>query len=344
MASRAACDDSGWLPVVPSNDELLSSFLSRCARHHGMRPTVFCAHYLKPFSIWNRDIDRSASPALMQSIARLAHLTPQQVEAMTLRGWQQSLHSTSCDDLAAAGVAPWISAAGIYHRTRRRYGLNYCVYCLEQRPAFRRMWRLAFVTVCSTHQALLSDSCGSCGSPIIPHHQHVSGLYCGRCGAYLCHVHPSSPSDSLAMSDVLHLQEELLRALDARTVVVGDQVVAGSAYLEGVRFLAGRLRLLDDRSDGQHGDRRHVPFELRRCHARHGALCELARLLSDWPANLLRAATLRDWTQRPFHAEGPPPEWISRALESLPAGKRAHQCHYHADARRGLGRSSCRVS
>lgn len=96
----------GWLPVRPDHDELLSSFLSRCARAHGMRPTVFCAFHLHPHAVWNRDIDRSASPALMKSIADKAHLQLRDIVSMTLRSWESVTHPVSPDRIGSSGMAP----------------------------------------------------------------------------------------------------------------------------------------------------------------------------------------------------------------------------------------------
>jgi hypothetical protein len=311
----------GWLPILPDHDELLSSFLSRCARVHGMRPTVFCAFHLHPHAVWNRDVDRSASPALMKAIADNAHVQPQDIEAMTLRSWESVTHPVPLERIGSSGMAPWITAVGIYHRTRKRYGLQYCPRCLADHLVFYRTWRLAFVTVCPTHHLLLRDSCEACGAPIIPHRQRVSARYCDRCGRDLCAIDRGVASPSPSIRAALRLQEVLLGALTGQRLLVGQQWVEGAFYLQGARFLLAHLRLLDDEYHDHGCGQPRVPFESKRCLYRLALLTILERLLSDWPTNFITAATARGVTQRSFMGLQEPPEWIAQALLDLPPGR-----------------------
>lgn len=311
----------GWLPIQPDPDELLSSFLSRCARVHGMRPTVFCAFHLHPHPVWNRDIDRSASPALMEAIADNAHVQPHDIEALTLRSWECITHPVSPCRIGSSGMAPWITTVGIYHRTRKRYGLQYCPLCLKERLIFGRVWRLAFVTVCPTHHVRLRDACDACGAPIIPHRQRVSARYCDRCGGDLCAIgrDPSMPSSSV--HGALRLQEALFDALTGQRLMVGHQCLQGADFLQGARFVLAHLRLLaDDYYNHDSGEQR-VPFESHRCLDRLSLLNILERFLSDWPTHLIRAATGHGLTQRSFMGLHDPPDWIAHALQELPPGR-----------------------
>ena len=53
-------------------------------------------------------------------------------------------------------------------RRNNRYGLQYCLQCLQQdrKPYFRRTWRLAFITMCLTHKTQLLDRCQFCGAGV----------------------------------------------------------------------------------------------------------------------------------------------------------------------------------
>lgn len=311
----------GWLSILPDQDELLSSFLSRCARVHGMRPTVFCAFHLHPHAVWNRDVDRSASPALMEAIAHNAHVPPHDIEALTLRSWERITHPVPQCRIGSSGMAPWITSVGIYHRTRKRYGLQYCPLCLKERLVFYRTWRLAFVTACPTHHVLLRDSCGSCGAPIIPHCQRISARYCDRCGGDLCAIDSDAASPTSSVHDALRVQEILLGALTGRVLMAGRQCPQGATYLQGARFILAHLRLLADDYDSHVSGQHCVPFESNRSLDRLSLLNILERFLSDWPTNFIRAATVRGLTQRSFIGLHDPPDWIAHALQDLPPGR-----------------------
>lgn len=311
----------GWIPVLPVHEELLSSFLSRCARVHGMRPTVFCAFHLHPHAVWNRDVDRNASQALMKAVADKAHLQPQDIASMTLRSWEIVTHQVPPCRIGSSGMAPWITSVGIYHRTRKRYGLQYCPLCLEEHLVFYRTWRLAFVTVCPTHHVLLRDACDTCGAPIIPHRQRVCARYCDRCGGDLCALGRNPAPPSLSVRGALRVQKNLLGALTDQRLMVGHRGLQGAAYLQGARFLLAHLRLLADDYHDHDRDQQGVPFESNRCLYRLELLNILERLLSDWPDNFIKAATVRGLTQRSFIGLQDPPDWVAQVLQDLPPGR-----------------------
>ncbi|MBA3595470.1 MAG: hypothetical protein H0W47_17020 [Polaromonas sp.] len=52
-----------------------------------------------------------------------------------------------------------------------------CLQC-DEVPYYRRSWRLACVTACTTHGVALIDTCLQCRSPVMPHRVDI-----GRCGA-----------------------------------------------------------------------------------------------------------------------------------------------------------------
>lgn len=86
------------------------------------------------------------------------------------------------EGIDAAAWRPWILPLGIYHRTRRRAGTQWCPECLSSDgdPYYRTRWRLAFVTACLHHHCILHDRCEGCQAPAAPH--RVSTPVCHLCG------------------------------------------------------------------------------------------------------------------------------------------------------------------
>lgn len=172
------------IPVVPQDDELLSSYLARVAHVHGEKASAFCHAYIRKRQIWNVDLDRTTNPELLESIASLSDLTLERVQMMTLADYEAILSAGP----KRKGKGVWILAAGSFHQLRRRHWLQYCPRCLgeDERPYFRREWRLAFVVGCECHGLPLLDSCPSCDRPLAPHRTPPGGMtICPFCRASL---------------------------------------------------------------------------------------------------------------------------------------------------------------
>lgn len=151
----------------PQKDELLSSWVVRLAHANGLKAQAFCTRILgRGGSFWNRDIDRDPPQALLQALCDCSGATLGELEAATLRGFQ----GVYLDRLAVNTNCPWVLPLGIYHRKRRRFGLQICGACLNEDSTayFRRTWRLALTVVCPEHGRLMSDRC-ACGAPIAFH-------------------------------------------------------------------------------------------------------------------------------------------------------------------------------
>jgi hypothetical protein len=308
-----------WYPVQPYDDELFSSFVSRCARIHGMSITVFCAVHLPKFQVWTRDVDRSAPDSLVSAVAALASLPPARVQEMTLQGLERALNPRSSVMVGGPGVASWITAVGIYHRIRRRFGLQYCRLCLRESPVFLRAWRLAAVTVCPRHHLLLDDACLHCGAAVVPHRQNPSERHCHACGGDLTHPDPVVGVEA----DIPRAEERqarFLRALTGKSVVLGGRRVAGGDYVAGLQFIDERLWVLKDRSMPKALREPKVPLELQRPPQRIQTLERLGDLVEDWPRRLCQEAERCGVTRRAFISKDPPPRWITTGLRQLPAG------------------------
>src|SRR6185369_2217960 len=167
----------------PQEDELLSSWLVRLARSNGLRLHTFCDIAWPHKAIWNRDIDKSADDQILTLIAAKTATPIKRAFQTTLQAYESWLYEKH----NPAGNTKWIMPVGIYHRIRRRYGMQCCTRCLadDTEPYFRRPWRIAFVTACEIHKCMLIDKCPSCDSPIIYHRCSLdleSISLCSGCG------------------------------------------------------------------------------------------------------------------------------------------------------------------
>jgi hypothetical protein len=152
----------------PLPDELLSSWLVRLARANGLKvQTLTRMIFGGDTSIWTRDIDTLASDEFLAALSRCTGATPDEAFQSTLKACDGSF----TESITVTNRAGWILPLGIYHRIRKRCGLQICPICLQTdpEPYFRRSWRLAFVTECPVHEIILHDCCPQCGSAIMIH-------------------------------------------------------------------------------------------------------------------------------------------------------------------------------
>jgi hypothetical protein len=178
----------------PLEDELLSSWWVRLARANHERLHSFTRIILPGHAVWNRDLDKSASDETLRLLSRKTGTTYARVQATTLQGLTGCLFPR----FNAHGNTKWILPIGVYHRTRRRYGLQFCPQCLrtDAVPYFRRLWRLAFVTMCPVHWTPLLDRCPACGAAVAFHRREFGAArssianhpitLCQQCDFDLC--------------------------------------------------------------------------------------------------------------------------------------------------------------
>ncbi|TGD78236.1 TniQ family protein [Hymenobacter wooponensis] len=191
------------LPLVtaPFPDELLSSWLTRLADTHYTKVYTFCKLLFPAISVWNRDIDRSASPQLLHGISRYTGIRPRRLFQLLITRYEGQLYVHH----NAYGNTEWVLPLGIYHRTRRRHGLLFCPGCLRRDgpvPYFRTRWRLAISIACPRCKLYLQDRCPQCEQPIIFFRRelgHKSALadrplsYCFHCGFNLATTAEAAP-------------------------------------------------------------------------------------------------------------------------------------------------------
>ncbi|MDW7646484.1 MAG: TniQ family protein [Desulfuromonadales bacterium] len=168
--------------LKPQPDELLSSWLVRLARAHHIRLHSFCDIAWPKKQIWNRDIDKSVDSEILETLSSRTATPIKRVRETTLwkyEGWLYEKHNP-------LGNTHLILPIGVFHRTHKRFGLQFCPLCLAEDldPFFRCRWRLSIVTVCEKHKIILWDRCPECEEPIAFHRASLddsSITFCWRC-------------------------------------------------------------------------------------------------------------------------------------------------------------------
>lgn len=155
--------------LMPFENELFSSWYLRLSSNHLIKNYNFTKFYFKDIPIWDRDIDLNPSAALLKSIAELTPLYSHEISNMFL----PSLEGVKVPKVNSNSVNRFILPLGIYHRTRKKYGMLFCPGCLSQQQYYKLDWRLAHLLICTTCQMELSDCCSKCLVPVMYHRLDV---------------------------------------------------------------------------------------------------------------------------------------------------------------------------
>ncbi|WP_052702199.1 TniQ family protein [Marinomonas sp. S3726] len=155
------------LPLHPKpfKDELLSSWATRLAIENGMYSHALYKGVLNlDSSIFTRDIDRLYIPELINKLEVKTKQNAEQIKNLMLTSFEGQLF----EKINSNGFTKWILPLGIYHRTRKKHGIQYCPQCLKDSSTayFRKHWRLSFCLFCEKHQCLLRDKCPHCNNVI----------------------------------------------------------------------------------------------------------------------------------------------------------------------------------
>ena len=297
-------------PLELHADELLSSFLVRAAHAHGLAPYRFCAYHFPDSPVWNRDIDRSASDALLEAIAVKAGLSFERVVGMTLRSAAATLGPCT-----AGGAGPWINTVGVYHRLRRRWGLQYCPVCLAEHPVLYRSWRLSFVVVCKQHQVRLQDACPHCDAPLAIHRQQLSVRLCHACSRPLSEIRAGLRFSLEALS---RAQSRYESAWARDRSEIGHESVAARDWFQGARVVASLIKPPPSDLADSTKARRSV-LESARVEQRAHVLSQMESLFAYWPDGFSTAARGSHLTQRSFVRRALP-DWLAAVVDGLPEG------------------------
>ncbi|WP_083921014.1 TniQ family protein [Hahella ganghwensis] len=315
-------------PFLPHkiDNELLSSFLVRTSHQYGTTAYSFCSHHFgTKTAIWNRDIDRSAPKSLIQRISDFSALSCKSVEKMTLRKYELTTCLTGSAHSPIQGFAPWINAIGVYHRDRKRFGLQYCPKCLQESPGFLKSWRLSFVTICQSHQLGLLDRCPECRAPVIPHRNHMHTLNCHNCNFRLDRAPGSLLGKTSQMHSLINFQNKLFKALHGLPVNIGRQEIPGRDVLAGAHILLSALRQKRCSKYSQLDDAGVGAIELSDTSERMTVLLFMDSLLEGWPQSFRDLSRQVCLDQKPFSNHSSIPNWIDIEIKRLPIYSRKHR-------------------
>lgn len=176
--------------MPPFKDELVTSWITRNALDFGIKPSKLSTLLFDDTDAWKSDLDVYLNP---DRVIKLSKNTGIPVESIRKQTFYHS-----CDffynQTAKTTQVKWVMPIGV--RTRNKtYGIQYCPCCLAEdgeRPYFRKIWRLGFMTCCTAHSVQLHDRCPTCQHPIEikrPKKQDNVDLYhpkdiahCSNCG------------------------------------------------------------------------------------------------------------------------------------------------------------------
>lgn len=169
-------------------DELLSSWLIRCAYNHLTAPTSFTNMHFSEYSknvIWQRDLDVWAPDSFLYRLSFKSGIDILRLKKATIRSFEGVLF----EHISGKSWSPFISALGNYCHVKKLGGLKFCPLCWseDEHPYLRKNWRLSFYTVCVKHNVFMSNKCYNCSSPLTISKTKL-GLdftYCFKCGTDL---------------------------------------------------------------------------------------------------------------------------------------------------------------
>lgn len=262
--ARANPVNAVW-PLVPEllEDEIISSWLVRCALAQGCEPTTLARDAWPELRFWCTDPDRSLSSEQLASLSRLSGMPMEVLQASTLQPLQRSMVSTA---LFPKGIAPWFLCLG--HRSRRRSGgLQYCPVCFEgQAPHYLIQGRLAWHTSCPVHHLILLDHCECCHAPLCP--QLVAPPRENLCRCHRCGYQLSQTTTGVASANALRFQEATDSLFFGPPLRYGGHHLLTTEWLSLSRWMIGILRsAARARSKSSEGFFRELGVDMERLHA-----------------------------------------------------------------------------
>lgn len=310
--------------------EILSSWLARFGHANGLSCHCFARSAFGCIPIWTRDIDRTATDELIALASRLPGASLTCLQASLIRRYEGKLFPPEFK----GGTLPWITPAGVYHRTRRHHGSAYCPQCLREFGCAMLVWRLAWMVHCPRHEVPLRDACPRCDAPFVFHRITLADprrYPCPACGYDL--AHGGSEVRPVTMR-ARGMQRALTSSCAGKVRVIGGQRLTAWDFLDGLRFLLRGLypkkRLGGLASGISSPIRTHLgvsqatsssAFEHWRIQDRAVAMAYLAELIDHWPEKF-KLAMRRGGVCPSRFGSGDVPGWIIPVLRPVVVRKR----------------------
>lgn len=286
----------------------------RLARANRVKVHSFYAQYFgRDIQIWNRDIDHFAPIELIELLSQKTGVSVQRIQQATLRSYEGFAFMR----LNEVGTTRWLLPLGIYHRTRRSYGQQFCPICIAEgpEPYLRKHWRLAFFFQCTAHCVMLVDRCRNCGKPLSPHRTDILAGRGSMTRATIRHcaycLSDLAGGGVLATEVGTRVQLLLDDALRQGYFLIAGQPVYTHLFLDGLRALMqglNRSQISDEQTPRV--------FEYGSPAYRCERLCEAFDLLNAWPEKFISrcVATRRTYTDFVFSSQ-PTPWWLYSVLK-----------------------------
>jgi len=189
----------------PKEDEILSSWLIRCAIANGSDPEGWGGGIWEEYRIWTRDFDRSLPKLKAAPLCRAIGMSYPEIASMTLE--PIILRITNTDYLNPNTAWPWVIPTGIRNRSKFN-GLHFCPECLKEAdPYCKKQWRLSWNTACAKHKTILHLRCPQCHTVFSPHLVNYTDTDIGKCQK--CGFDLREMASEKADEGVIHLQEML---------------------------------------------------------------------------------------------------------------------------------------
>jgi hypothetical protein len=309
----------GRLPCAthPKPDELLSSWLTRLAHDHLLKTHTFGKMLFPGANVWNTDLDKSAPDSMLRTLAECTGTPLARVEQTVLRRYEGILYLRA----NVGSTTPWLMPLGIYHRTRRYYGLLFCPCCLGKdgtTPYFRTHWRLAMMHICTRCSVQLLDRCPECERPVTFFRVELGRKlsladrpisHCFHCGLNLAAITWEQATTSALTAQIElerimyegwneqvfypHLYFIVLRQLVKQLI---NARLPSAAFQRAVDIETGWSPLEEDMSIRKS----KIPLESLPLRVRGGVIRQAQWLLTDWPHRFVEVTQRHGVTSTPF--------------------------------------------
>lgn len=333
----------------PLDDELLSSWLVRCAYANAKKLHAFCTQvWGSRHHFWERDVDRSGDILLLEALAERTNTPNRLVYKTTLAAYEGTLF----EFFRRSGELPWVMAVGKSGRNRLGYGMQFCPQCLadDETPYYRKVWRLSCIVVCPVHGCFLHDCCPSCKAPVTFHQGDYGEkvlsyramiTQCSKCGLDRRSVQAIPCSDTDRCNRLKAFQTVIFKAIQTGWAQEPDNQkshIMCLPYFNGLHNLVralcsqsrtGRLRdgCVEQIGDGGVTELDIVGvFDRLRVKERTYVLEMAAWLIEQWPERFIRIALEADLASSYFfsYKSAPTANWFYS-----PIHEHLNRSHYH---------------
>lgn len=252
------------------------------------------------------------------SVETLRHMTFRAYEGVLF----ERLYSTS-------GVTPFLLKLKMRGRSSTSAGGRRCPLCLmdDDRPYFRKKWRLSFSTACLRHQCFLLDRCPACQAPLTIYRRLSEKGFptCDKCGKLLRDADVEFIDQG---SYGLKAIERMYDILDAGYVVLGDTPLYSFLFFCVIHQLSKVVYFFDrakgfldheimlDRMEDIPWQPKALVLEVVRLKEQYLLFSGLMSLFDDYPDNMLdyglRNKLGKTELTKDLHAV---PFWYSKIVE-----------------------------